>query len=459
MSELSQRLRSLALHTAGLVSAGGLVVGCAASQDPDDPAADDAATDGAETGDGSSGGSEGGADTGMADAADGAESDGGATPATCVPPPLLVLGDIPDDPSLDPSDPDIVATFEVDGHKLIGKHVIDEAAAEGGLKLWQEVMLRIPENQLLDLVQLDISLDDDPVAYFNRTGDVTTSRLGLKIGFSVETFAINQDDPCAPLEPRRGTFDWSLVHEFGHLRGFVDGSWDKFLDTFPNVEGDGEGYPEDGSPILTGDFVTSYAERADGDEDHAESWTTYVMLPETDIPAPTPDEPLALQKVRWMDQQPGLRALRNALRVTEPDAVMADVPPAPRLDTSVFGPDDAEVVVPPPLHGQWRQSPADGYVVTFTSDDIVLAREEGGALVESLSLGDEQAAGALDYFEIHGGAPTLAYSYILQPGSDRHNHDFFLQEDPTEVVFKRERLDADSGELEYLPELTLSRVP
>ena len=78
---------------------------------------------------------------------------------------------------------EIVATFEVDGHDLIGKY-------EGGLRLWQEFTLRIPENQLLDLVQLDISLDEDPVAYFNRTGNVTTSRLGLKIGFSVESFAL-----------------------------------------------------------------------------------------------------------------------------------------------------------------------------------------------------------------------------------------------------------------------------
>lgn len=259
-------------------------------------------------------------------------SDDGPVPATCVPPPLLTLSEIPDDPSLDPHEDDIVATFEVDGHDLIGKFVVDEAAAEGGLKLWQELTLRVPENQLLDLVQLDISLDDDPVAYFNRHGDVTTKRRGLKIGFSVESFELNQPDPCAPLDPRRGTFDWSLIHELGHLRGFVDGSWFEFLDTFPDVQGDGEGYPEDGSPVLTGDFVTSYAERADGDEDHAESWTTYVVLPVDALPPPSEDEPLALQKVRWMDAQPGLRELREALRITEADAVVVDVAPAPRID-------------------------------------------------------------------------------------------------------------------------------
>lgn len=384
-------------------------------------------------------------------------------PTGCVPPPLLLLSDIPDNPSLAyADDPDVVATFEVDGHDLIGKHVTDIAAAEGGLRLWQEVMLRIPENQLLDLVQLDISLDTDPVAYFNRNGNVTTTRQGLKIGFSVENFELNQDDPCAPLEPRRGTFDWSLVHEFGHLRGLVDGSWFLFLDTFPDVQGPGDGYPEDGSPVLTGDFVTSYAERDDGDEDYAESWTTYVMLPASDIPALTGDDPLALQKVHWMDQQPDLRALREAIRITEADHVAVDVPAAPRLDTSIFDPGDGgteSIVVPAELVGQWREGPADGVAVTFTPDDIVLAEYAAGAEVSSFSLGDALEGDALDYFEIHGGSPTLAYSYIEDPDTDRFNHDFFLQGGGETVVFAREILRADSGELEYLPEVTLTRVP
>lgn len=451
----------------------GLLVACDDSEAPDADVttASDTDSDGASTGDDSASGSTGSStdpsdDTSSTgdDESSGSESGGDTDiPAGCVPPPLLLLADIPDNPSLAYDDePDVVATFEVNGHDLIGKHVTDVAAAEGGLKLWQEVMLRIPENQLLDLVQLDISLDTDPVAYFNRSGNVTTTRLGLKIGFSVDIFALNQDDPCAPLEPRRGTFDWSLVHEFGHLRGLIDGSWFLFLDTFPDVQGPGDGYPEDGSPILTGDFVTSYAERDDGDEDYAETWTTYVMLPASDIPALTGDDPLALQKVHWMDQQPDLRELRDAIRITEADHMAVDVPPAPRLDTSIFDPGDQgsdSVVVPKELVGQWRESPTDGVVVTFALDDIILAQYEAGVETESLSLGEALAADGLDYFEIHGGSPTLAYSYIEEPDTDRFNHDFFLQGDGETVTFARERLDAESGELEYLPELTLTRVP
>lgn len=422
-----------------------------------------AGTSGAQTSSGTGTSSGGPAESsGSTSDAEGSESGSDAstgTPAGCVPPPLLALDDIPDDPSLDYGNDDIVATFEVVGHGLVGKHVTDSTAAEGGLKLWQELTLRIPENQLQDLVQFDIYLDSDPVAYFNRTGNVTTKRLGLKIGFSVENFALNQDDPCAPLEPRRGTFDWSLVHEFGHLRGFVDGSWPLFLDTFPDVQGPGDGYPEDGSPILTGEFVTSYAERADGDEDHAESWTTFVMLASDQVPDSLPGDPLALQKVQWMATQPDLVELRDALRITEPDHVGMSVPAAPALDTSIFDPPgNDDIVVPPELHGEWQESEGEGHHVMFAADDIVLAYREGGVETERLSLGEALAADALEYFEIHGGAPTLAYSYIGAPDTDRFNHDFFLQDDGVSVVFHREVLRADTGELEYLPEVTLTRV-
>ena len=397
---------------------------------------------------------------------DGTGTSDSGTPAGCTPPPLLQLDAIPDDPSLAPDNQDILATFEVDGHDLVGKFVRDVPAAQGGLKLWQEFTLRIPENQLLDLVQLDIYADTDPVAYFNRTGNVTTERLGLKLGFSTLNFELNQDDPCAPLEPRRGTFDWSLVHEFGHLRGWVDGSWPKFLDTFPDVQGDGDGYPEDGSPILTGDFVTSYAERADGDEDHAESWTTFVMLAESELPPPSDDEPLALQKVRWMANQPDLIELREAIRITEGDAMDVTVPPAPRLDPSSINPPDDSggdvgvepIEVPAELHGVWQQSATDGVHVTMSATDIVLSRYESGVEVERLSLAEEAAADQLFYFEIHDGASaTLAYSFIGAPDTERFNHDFFLQDDGQSVVFQREIYDPATNELEYLPELTLTR--
>ncbi|MEQ8277979.1 MAG: hypothetical protein RMA76_28015 [Deltaproteobacteria bacterium] len=391
--------------------------------------------------DGGPGGAEprdaGAHDVGTHDAGshDGGSQDAGSrdagplSPPVCNPPPLLVLADIPDNPSLDDGDPDTVAIFEVDGHALIGKHVTDVAAAEGGLKLWQELTLRIPENQLLDLVQFEISLDTDPVAYFNRRGAVTTERYGLKLGFSVDNFTRNDPDPCAPLVPRRGTFDWSLVHEFGHLRGWVDRSWDRFLEDFEDVRGSGEGYPEDGSPSLDGDFVTSYAERADGDEDHAESWTTYVMLAEDAVGPAMPDEPLARTKVRWMRDQPGLAELRRAIRITEPGGGGV-VAPAPRLAERLpIEPLD----VPAWLHGTWEGTFVEGGETIekrfiFTMDDVVEVTLSGGVEVERQSLQalvDAQRVGRL---VVNLREPTLyGYNAAVSPNYRMPLEDSFLR--------------------------------
>ncbi len=475
--EMTERIRtSAAVSLAGLLTACGSMNSspmettegtsggeAGSTSESSTPATDSDATEG--TTDATSGDATGTAGSSEESSSD-AESSGVGPTGDCQPPALLELAGIPDDPSLAYDEgSDVVATFEVDGHDLIGKHVTDVSAAEGGLALWQEITLRIPANQLADLVQLDIYLDTDPVAYFNRNGNVTTERQGVKLGFSVENFELNDPDPCAPLRPARGNFDWSLVHEFGHLRGFVDRSWFRFLAQFPDVRGSGEGYPEDGSPVLTRDFVTSYAERADGDEDYAESWTTYVMLSDSDLPAPTEDEPLALQKVRWMDMQPGLRELREAIRVTEPDAVEGDVGPAPPLDPSWLEPGNSPILAPVLYQGRWQQSATDGVVLTLTADDVVISQYEGGAETSRVSMAEQRAADGLDYYQMHNTSPSFAYSYVLadEPAL-RHNHDFFFFDtdgNPVEdgsVLFAREVFDSDSGELEFLPPLTLTKV-
>jgi len=423
---------------------------------------EDAATTGSsgvgEVSSGSSSEGESSTSGGGSGGADESSSTGSDVEPTCDAPPLLSLDEIPDDPSLAYDGGDVVATFEVDGHALIGKHVLDEAAAQGGLRLWQEITLRIPENQLSDLVQLDIYTDTDPVAYFNRTGSTTTQRTGLKLGFSVENFTLNDPDPCAPLEPRRGTFDWSLVHEFGHLRGFVDGSWPRYLTTFPDVRGEGDGYPEDGSPVLTGDFVTSYAERADGDEDYAEVWTTYVMLPSDEIPAQTEGEPLVLTKLRWMDAQPGLRELREAMRITESDATTVSPPAAPTLEPGAIEPGNAWILSPYLYQGTWRESPEDGLVVTLSPDDIVIAEVEAGVEVSRISLSEEREGRGLSHY-LHNTSPSFAYSFVRDDEpTTRHNHDFFLEGQPEgQVLFARETYDVESDELVFLPEVILTR--
>ena len=358
---------------------------------------------------------------------------------TCTPPPLLILSEIPDNPSLDDNDPETVAIFEVDGHKLIGKHVTDTSAAESALKLWQEVTLRIPENQLRDLVQFEISTDNDPVAYFNRTGNITTERYGLKIGFSTKVFSQNDPDPCAPLVPRRGSFDWSLIHEFGHLRGWLDLTWPEFLTTFPDVQGPGEGYPEDGSPTLDGDFVTSYAERDDGDEDYAESFTTFIMLPDSAIPAEQPGEPLALAKVRWISKLPGMRELREALRISEADAVAADVAPLPRLadvHPGTPGKPPSVLAVPSFLQGTWSSGATDGPMVVATADDIVTSILVDGIESDRISLKELLAADEIRHWlDQEVGNPVEGYAYKATLRSGRKLQETFQLQADGQLLF------------------------
>lgn len=372
----------------------------------------------------------------------------------CVPTPLIELDSIPDDPSLNDDDDDTIAIFEVDGHALIGKHVDDEEAARNGLKLWQEFTTRVPANQLADLVQFEISLDEDPVAYFNRTGNVTTSRDGLKIGYSVASFEQNDPNPCAPLDKHRGSFDWSLVHEFGHLRGWVDGSWDAFEDTFPNVAASGDGFPDDGSPVLTGDFVTSYAARADGDEDHAETWTTFIMLDDDAIPPFSEGEPLALTKVRWMSEQPGYVALRNAIRISEPGVVPGPVDAAPRLQARPEGP---RFSTPSWMHALYQESPTDGQQVEFFGDDIILSTLVDGVETERLSLKETEDTTGVFYFERHDGGAALSYSFMAADGDLRHNHDFVYL-DPETLRFSGETYDPSTNDLQPFEAVELTRV-
>ncbi|MBX2798057.1 MAG: hypothetical protein KTR31_10320 [Myxococcales bacterium] len=372
----------------------------------------------------------------------------------CNPPALLDLDAIPDQPSLDDGDSETVAIFEVDGHDLVGKFVSDRDAALGGLVLWQELTLRIPENQLLDLVQFEISTDTDPVAYFNRTGDITASRYGLKLGFSTENFERNQGDLCAPLEPRRGTFDWSLIHEFGHLRGWVDDSWPLFLDTFEDVQGDGEGYPKDGSPVLTGDFVTSYAERADGDEDHAESFTTWVMLDE--LPPETKGEPLALQKVRWMAAQPGLVQLRQALRITEPDGGDVVVDGAPRLPSAL------EAIAPPAfLHGVWTQQPEPGETgrqFEFTADTVIESVVQDGTVTKLRDLRELAECGVMSRFASTlpptspEGNPWWSYNATIGDVFDYPYEDSFVYDSDVDALYWSRLFTMEE-------DLVLTRVP
>jgi hypothetical protein len=201
--------------------------------------------------------------------------------------------------------------------------------------------------------------------------------------------------------------------------------------------------------------VTSYAERADGDEDHAETWTTFVMLGDDAIPPAADGEPMAVTKLRWMSEQPAYAALRRAIRITEPGVQPEIVDAAPAL---------ADRVEPPPfgapswMHGVYQEHPTDGRQFEFRADDIILSELVGGVTADSLSLKTADAADQLAYFERHDGSAALAFSFMEQDGGLRSNLDFFYT-GPSTLEFARETYDAEADDLVYFDPIELTRVP
>lgn len=337
----------------------------------------------------------------------------GTTPVPCLPPPLLSLADIPEVSSL--GDNNYQAVFEVSGDDLVGKFVRDEAAAQGAMLLWQELVMRIPLNQRTQLVQFSLIENDDLAGYVNNTGtDNQTGRLGPSLYLNVSNIADNDPDVCAPLSGRRGTYDWTLIHEFGHLRQYADGTVNDFTATFQTPTGDGEGYPSDGSPVLDGNFVTSYAEEAGGDEDAAESFTTFVML--ADIPT---NDSIAADKVRFFDEQPDYAELRTALRITEPGGG-GDVPPAPLVE---FG---LEVYNPEWLLGTWQGAGPYGPVEYVFEEDNLIFRSTVAGVTEEVSYADLGQDGVLATVRVVESSEAF-HLFQVSIGASGYSETFELQ--------------------------------
>jgi hypothetical protein len=248
----------------------------------------------------------------------------------------------------------------------------------------------------------------------------------------VSTSNLEDDEPdsCAPLSGHRGSWDWTLIHELGHLRQYADGTVDDFVDTFGVMTGEGEGYPADGSPSLDGMWVTSYAERAGGDEDAAESFTTFVMLD----PLPEPSS-IAAAKVAFFADQPDYLELRAALRVTEPGGGGA-VPDAP-LRTF-----ELEIDNPSWMWGTWQGTGPNG-TVTY----VIAANE----------LMFQDPTTQLDYAHLRDDG-TLAIVEVVESTEDFHFHQVSIAGDGFSESFY---LDGDGlrVEREGWGEATLTRVP
>lgn len=197
------------------------------------------------------------------------------------------LADVPDRDRLRQADDKYLAVFDVEGDTLVGKHLRDKSAGELGLACWQRIARIIPTRFREDLVQFNIQSGRRWAGMFDGDGRNDVGRPGYRLSVARYTVAEqpNYSNPDRPPTPRRGTLDWTLVHELGHLICLQNNAIELFSQAFdgdthpqPDRRDDPDDYPGDGSPRLDGDFVTSYAERNPGDEEAVETFTTYLLI-------------------------------------------------------------------------------------------------------------------------------------------------------------------------------------
>ncbi len=301
------------------------------------------------------------------------------------------LASIPESEALAGVPDHVVAAFEVDGDALVGVFHRDEDVATEALTLWRELVRRIPTNQRLDLVQFQVFRSSGLAGHVDGSGTANQiGRYGFTLSLNMSNIERRREHRGPRLSGRRGNFDWTLIHEFAHIRGLLDGAVDEFTSRFQVEGGDGEGYPDDGSPRLDGDFVTSYAERSAGDEDFAESFTTYVMLDEL------PEErSVAADKVRWFAGLPGYPELRAALRAPGTGETRGPIAPAPRRKFPF------EIAPAAWMIGTWRGTTEDGAEVEYhiTADEITRRRSVGDEPAERLRYGSLRDDGTLATIE------------------------------------------------------------
>lgn len=233
------------------------------------------------------------------------------------------LNRIPNAPKLAEVDEKYLAAFEVVDDKLVGKHVRDSHAAALGMQCWERIAALFPLSYRKLLVQFNIMSGSDPAGVFDGNGTNDVGRRGYRLSIAKSCAERERDlaNPYRAVTPRRGTTDWTLVHEIGHyicLRGNVIELFSQSFDgddvPQPTRREKPDDYPEDGAPRLDGNFVTSYAERTPGDEEVVETFTTYVLVDEL----PSPDDPsLVARKLRFFDTIPGMPELRRHIRAVE----------------------------------------------------------------------------------------------------------------------------------------------
>ncbi len=227
------------------------------------------------------------------------------------------LSQVPDKGLLKQADEKYLAVFEVDD-VLVGKDIRQEGAGELGVAGWQRLTTLFPLSYRKKVVEFNVVGGRRWAGNFDGGGTNDVQRKGFRI--AIAKFVLEEESNLnvadRAVTPRRGTMDWTVVHEMAHYITLRTYAIELFSQEFdgdnvvqPNRREKPDDYPGDGSPVLDGNFVTSYAERNAGDEEVAETFTTYLLvetLPKNDS--------LVAQKIRFFDSMPGYPELRKRIQ-------------------------------------------------------------------------------------------------------------------------------------------------
>ncbi|MDF1666791.1 MAG: hypothetical protein P1V97_33885 [Planctomycetota bacterium] len=194
---------------------------------------------------------------------------------------------VPDKAALKAAQDKYIAVFEIRDDNFVGKHVTDKEAGKLAHGCWARIKALFPLSYRKLLVQFNIMSGRKLAGAFDGSGKNDVGRKGYRL--SVAKYCAAKEKrlgkPQRQVTRRRGTLDWTLVHEMGHSICLRMNVIELFSQSFdgdnvpqPKRRKRPTDYAKDGSPSLSGNFVTSYAERKGGDEEVVETFTTYMLL-------------------------------------------------------------------------------------------------------------------------------------------------------------------------------------
>ncbi len=210
------------------------------------------------------------------------------------------------------------AVFEVKGNVLEDKYTPEKHTKDLGIYGWERIKALFPLSYRREIIQFNVMAGRRWAGQFSGDGENDIGRKGYRLSVAKYLLEkeLNLNDTLRPVTPRRATLDWTLVHELGHYICLTRDAIELFSQSF-----DGDmveqpfrrkrplDYPVDGSPRIEGNFVTSYAERAGGDEEVVETFTTYMTINKL----PT-NNSLVAKKIRFFNSIKGFPELRTHIQ-------------------------------------------------------------------------------------------------------------------------------------------------